>query len=761
MGNIKRLLILVFAALLAACIPSGPSSPTQTQPTLPPTWTPEPTEIPVLDFCQMTSQGDVTVYLRPHLDSEIFDSLPEGMSMPVDARTADGWLGFDPGIAQAANIGPFRLRWVQEDAGIQLEGPCEDLPVVEGLPPNVCFMMIMEEIPIFAAPISASRKITTLQPEDYIQVVSRTIDNWLHVDLSVGTPNLDETGWMDGRIANYNGPCMDLDLMPEPGTPIPHLQAGDAVTILAVHMISTSDGWAIGRGEGSAEHILRTEDGALTWFDVTPPEPDANDATTEKSALVSFPDENTARVAYLYGYPPSSGLTLSFWGSDDGGRAWTMNGTTGPMFLDEQPRLMSFIDSDSGWIVQNSFIGMGHHAFLLYRTLDGGDSYSRLHAPPDTESMCRKTGMTFTDGQYGWMTNECPFQQEAVYLDVSRNGGEGWEIKELSPPTQEPSLFLESLYCSTHSPVLFSAQEGKFVVSCIREAQGGRYAKRYLYSTLDGGETWRMDPLPDGTVPVNGWSPSQEILFLNPSQGWLFGRAIYWTENGGASWLKFKSVSWDGQFSFVDRLNGWAVAHARDEFALIRTRDGGKRLEEIEPQIAEEITPTVEACTLTATGAVTAYNRPSFDAEVFADLPGDMPLRVTAQTTDGWIGFDPAYAQAANIGVFRHRWVPPGSAVALTGDCDQIPVVVGPAPGVCFTMPMGEVPVYSDPDPSSSVIATLQINDYAAVNGVTMDDAWMQLDLGLGNAGLSGIGWMERNHANLNGPCMDLPTLNP
>ncbi len=760
MGKIIRLLIILIVILLAACVPSS-SSPTQTVPTLPPTWTPEPTDIPVLDFCQMTSQSEITVYQRPHLDSEIFASLSAGMTQRIDARTADGWLGFDPGVAQAANVGPFRLRWVQESSEIQLEGACGDLPIVEGPPPNVCFTMAMEEIPVFAAPTSASRKITTLQPEDYVQVVSRTIDNWLRVDLSIGTPNLDETGWMDGRMANYNGPCMDLDLMPEPGAPIPHLQADDAVTINAVHMISTSDGWAIGRGEGSAEHILRTDDGALSWFDVTPPEPDANDATTEKSALVSFPDENIARVAYLYGFPPSSGLTLSFWGSEDGGRTWTMNGTTGPMFLDEQPRLMSFIDPDQGWVMQNSFIGSGHHAFLLYRTLDGGDSYNRLHEPPDSVSMCLKTGMTFSDGQYGWMTNECPFQPEAVYLDVTQDGGEGWEIKEISPPSQEPALFLESLYCSTHSPVLFSDQEGKFVVSCMREAQAGRYAKRYLYSSVDGGETWRTDPLPDGAVFYSERGPQQDILFLNASQGWLLGRGIYWTENGGASWAKFKNVSWDGQFSFVDRLNGWAVAREGDEIALVRTRDGGKHWEEIEPQIVEEMTPVVEACTLTATGAVTAYNRPSYDAEVFADLPDDMPLRVTAQTADGWIGFNPAYAQAANIGVFRHRWVPPGSAIALTGDCDQIPVVEGPAPGVCFTMPMGEVPVYSDPSTSASVITTLQINDYAAVNGVTQDDAWMQLDLGLGNVGMSGIGWMERNHANLNGPCEELPALSP
>jgi hypothetical protein len=35
------------------------------------------------------------------------------MAITVAARSKGGWLGFDPGVTQAANVGLFRLRWVQ------------------------------------------------------------------------------------------------------------------------------------------------------------------------------------------------------------------------------------------------------------------------------------------------------------------------------------------------------------------------------------------------------------------------------------------------------------------------------------------------------------------------------------------------------------------------------------------------------------------------------------------------------------------------
>jgi len=64
--------------------------------------------------------------------------LPAGDRERVAAMMADGWIGFAPGVAQAANVGLFSLHWVQKGDTIKLEGACSNLPVVANLPPTAC-----------------------------------------------------------------------------------------------------------------------------------------------------------------------------------------------------------------------------------------------------------------------------------------------------------------------------------------------------------------------------------------------------------------------------------------------------------------------------------------------------------------------------------------------------------------------------------------------------------------------------------------------
>lgn len=91
--NRRRLIVLGAAgvAMLAACNP---------------TTTPEP------ESCSFTANAELTVYRLPDSTSDVFGMMAIGESYPALARTADGWIGFDPGIAQAGNIGLAHHRWV-------------------------------------------------------------------------------------------------------------------------------------------------------------------------------------------------------------------------------------------------------------------------------------------------------------------------------------------------------------------------------------------------------------------------------------------------------------------------------------------------------------------------------------------------------------------------------------------------------------------------------------------------------------------------
>ena len=84
------LLGLAISAAAAGCTPQGP--------------------------CEFTGTTDLTVYRLPVAGSDIFGTLPAGETHEVLARTADGWIGFDPGVAQAGNIGLAHHRWFQLNA---------------------------------------------------------------------------------------------------------------------------------------------------------------------------------------------------------------------------------------------------------------------------------------------------------------------------------------------------------------------------------------------------------------------------------------------------------------------------------------------------------------------------------------------------------------------------------------------------------------------------------------------------------------------
>ena len=173
-------------------------------------------------------------------------------------------------------------------------------------------------------------------------------------------------------------------------------------------------------------------------------------------------------------------------------------------------------------------------------------------------------------------------------------------------------------------------------------------------------------------------------------------------------------------------------------------------------------------CEAVANEEVWVYARPpitetlSTTVEVFAKMSAGTRVTIEGRTAHGWLGFDPGVAQAANVGVFRLRWLDPGDPVTLEGDCGAVPEVVGPLPGVCYTMPMGETDVYQSADTASTVLATVGWGGYAAVLGKTADDNWAKIDLSIGSLGLDQQGWVEGSTLNLNGDrCSDLATVTP
>jgi hypothetical protein len=199
----NRLLPIYLSLLtfsLQACQAVQPSVPQEGLPSQ---------EVLTPSACQLLVSGDLTIYQRPSLQADIFGTASAGDQYTPEAATEDGWIGFDPGVAQAANVGIFRFRWVQAEGPFVLQGNCDDLPVVEGPPVGVCFTMAMFQVKIYSQPVAPWQVIAVMQPGDYAAVISVNKFGWYGLDLtmsSLGTTAVPK-GWMDPQDANFNGPC--------------------------------------------------------------------------------------------------------------------------------------------------------------------------------------------------------------------------------------------------------------------------------------------------------------------------------------------------------------------------------------------------------------------------------------------------------------------------------------------------------------------------------------------------------------------------
>lgn len=366
---------------------------------------------------------------------------------------------------------------------------------------------------------------------------------------------------------------------PSPSVPtLAHFQAGQEITITAIRMLAPTEGWAIGGLADPGDHVLKTYDGGQTWVDVTPPE-SAPAAGERKAALGYFMDLNTAWVTY-YMISDRQTATTVVWRTDDSGQTWS---PSQPLDLSDlsqelyQPSHLQFVDNQNGWLLAHVGAGMSHDYVVLFRSADGGLTWTRLLDPYTDGGIqgCWKNGLRFTDPQNGWLTGTCGGVAPGVLLFHSPDAGSTWQQVDLPAPREKPNLFSEIEFaCGSHDPTFLTPQTGYIAVSCENLGQTPPTTEHYLYFTQDGGTTWTYTPYPGGS-----------LIFIDPSLGLALGREVYRTQEGGRNWIKVKSVAWDGQFSFVNAQLGWAVARSGEQIALVTTQNGGQTWAELHPRV--------------------------------------------------------------------------------------------------------------------------------------------------------------------------------
>jgi hypothetical protein len=141
--------------------------------------------------------------MRPRSD-ELFGQLEKGAGVRIVARSIDGWLGFDPGVAQAANVGPFRLRWI-DPATVALHGDCGRVEKVWAPPPHQCFEMAPIDVTVRAAPSEGASAVAMIHPGEYAAMVSQSGNGWYRVELASGNTGSSAAGYISESDVNANG----------------------------------------------------------------------------------------------------------------------------------------------------------------------------------------------------------------------------------------------------------------------------------------------------------------------------------------------------------------------------------------------------------------------------------------------------------------------------------------------------------------------------------------------------------------------------
>ena len=321
------------------------------------------------------------------------------------------------------------------------------------------------------------------------------------------------------------------------------------------HFLNELDGWGI-----TGTQIVRTNDGGLTWYDLTPPDVTETGYSVQHFAL--DPNHFWAQIPDFNNYPNSGVL----YRTEDGGFNWTKFET--PFSAGD----LNFLDPENGWMLADLGVGAGSNAVAVYRTSDGGANWSRAFSNDPNQAGSDdsiplgglKGGLAPLDLQRAWVYGVV-YAPGSVYLFHTEDGGENWSaVTSLPLPegAENAELSIDQLEFLTPSDALMTMR--------VTSDQ----SKLALYVSNDSGNTWSLTP----TLIPNGGSAD----FLSATETVIYnGEQFYITRDAGQTWNTISpEVIFGDTFArmdFVNTSSGWVLTldPTNQQATLYRTTDGG------------------------------------------------------------------------------------------------------------------------------------------------------------------------------------------
>ena len=322
----------------------------------------------------------------------------------------------------------------------------------------------------------------------------------------------------------------------------------------------------------SAGHLSVSRNGGVTWQEITPSGTQSGDGC----CLVFFLD---AQHGWAGGAWSPSSPTVKIFRTLDGGTSWTKVGEAGPTSSGPCCPTMDFIDLNHGWIIYNdstSFaVGAGFTGKLL-QTIDGGAHWTAL---PDLPAVAaqrpffQNTSLHFVDSHTGWYVGWN--DQVSQHLFMTQDGGQSWSEQRVPMPSAESA---QSRYMAV--PSFLGTNRG---ILPITTADG----HVFVDVSNDGGRIWKLDPAMSAVFPENG-RPLASVGMAAPS---YVGNGVVALVvgpdlelNTGGGWKTITPAGATGGIYDVQFANprvGWALmGHqcqicAYTQYELKKTTDGG------------------------------------------------------------------------------------------------------------------------------------------------------------------------------------------
>jgi photosystem II stability/assembly factor-like uncharacterized protein len=268
-----------------------------------------------------------------------------------------------------------------------------------------------------------------------------------------------------------------------------------------VQFVSRKDVWAVGsdggRGAGTFV-VVHSTDAGRTWREV----PQTHQYAGDPSGPPAFWFLDAMRGWIAWWNPSEEPKIIS---TLDGGQHWQE--------VSQQPlQRLHIVDDRRGY-------GIYANAFL--RTNDGGHSWVETKIP-DVASL---THLLFLTPEIGWISGGIDGRNFFVFRTI--NGGRDWEESRITPPRQPAGV----------RDLFFFDQQRGWLVTWGDNDDGS-----YLYSTVDGGSHWAVDP--DLSFQGTGKYASV-VRFTSREKGFYFvddrdngQNVLMYTLDGGTHWHK-------------------------------------------------------------------------------------------------------------------------------------------------------------------------------------------------------------------------------